>query len=223
MAVKALVLCALRWAALCTIAFWSLLVPWMNYVAEFHTGEQCFRNTQLVCQVTKVHTWQVQSERQKHRCCSLTDCSCRISALHILVSQVKKYVIQGLHNKALKFLSCSCVFKSTSSYTYPHILFYSFWPVIFFENNSTEIWMSFAWFWSIRNRVCPCSGFVLFFSLHFICSSSAFNFVPFSQEVAHHMPEHYSQRPFSHDPFHISRLPSHRPRISFLSPAGVYF
>lgn len=36
----------------------------MNYVPEFHTGEQCFRHTQQVCQVTSAHmAASVQKER----------------------------------------------------------------------------------------------------------------------------------------------------------------
>ncbi len=152
MAVKAAALCALCWAALCTIAFWSLLVPWMNYVAEFHTGEQCFRHTQLVCQVTKVHTWQLQSKKKKHRCCSLADCGLKNLSLAYFcdVSQIK-IIIHGLHYEALKFLSCSYVFKSNLSYAYPHILLIFFDQSFFFENNSTEVWMSFAWFWCLSN------------------------------------------------------------------------
>lgn len=161
-AVKAAALCArcykklepkeevgLSRAALCTIAFWSLLVPWMNYVPEFHTGELCFRNTQLVCQVTNVHTWQPQSKRRKkgrmlrfHQLrpqylCLVSSCD---------VSQIK-IRIHGLRHAALKFLSCSYNFRSNSSY--PFFLFFQ--SVIFFENNSTEIWISFAWFWCISN------------------------------------------------------------------------
>lgn len=126
MAVKAAALCALCWAALFTIAFWSQLVPWMNYVAEFHTGEQCFRHTQLVCQITKVHTWQLRPKRKKHRCCSLADRGLKNLYLPYFcasdVSQIR-IRIHGLHHKALKFSSCCSVFKSNSSYAYPHILF----------------------------------------------------------------------------------------------------
>lgn len=52
------------------------------------------------------------------------------------------------------------------------ISFLVFRPVIFFENNSTEIWMSYAWFWCISN-------WLMCYFLFLICSSAAFNFVPF--------------------------------------------
>lgn len=86
------------------------------------------------------------------------------------------------------------------------ISFLVFRPVIFFENNSTEIWMSYAWFWCISN-------WLMCYFLFLICSSVAFNFVPFSWEVVYHMPKHYSHWPFGIGPFYISRLPSHHLNI----------
>lgn len=65
--------------------------------------------------------------------------------------------------------------------------------------------MSFAWCWCISN--CPMCYFLLFYISSVPLQLSTLS--PFSWEVVSHMPNHYSQWPFSNDPFHISRFPSH--------------
>lgn len=80
--------------------------------------------------------------------------------------------------------------------------------MIFFENNSTEIWMSSAWFWCISNW--PMCYFLLSVSRLVLFS---LQLSPFSSEVAPHVPKHYSQWLTGSCPLHIAGLPSHHLKI----------